>query len=164
MSKLKVAFQDRQKTVKLPSGFRMLLRRACSAVLEYENFEGAAEVNITFVDDKQIHELNLKHRKIDSATDVLSFPLGEGGVYDIDPETGNKMLGDIVISIEHAVAQANEYGHTLSREMAYLTVHSMLHLLGYDHVGGGIEMLRMREHEEAVLSKLGVSREESFID
>lgn len=164
MSKLKVTFQDVQKKVKLPAGLRMLLRRSCSAVLEYEQFDGNAEVTITFTDDEQIHELNLTHRKIDSATDVLSFPLGEGGVYDINPETGNKMLGDVVISVEHAVAQAEEFGHTLNREMSYLTVHSILHLLGYDHVSGGIEMMRMREHEEAVLAKLGMSRDENFVD
>lgn len=164
MSKLKVTFQDVQKKVKLPAGLRMLLRRSCSAVLEYEQFDGNAEVTVTFTDDEQIHELNLTHRKIDSSTDVLSFPLGEGGVYDINPETGNKMLGDVVISAEHAVAQAREFGHTLNREMAYLTVHSMLHLLGYDHVTGGIEMMRMREHEEAVLAKLGMSRDENYVD
>ena len=90
--------------------------------------------------------------------------MGENGEYDINPETGLKMLGDIVISVEHAVAQAEEYGHTLNREMAYLTVHSILHLLGHDHVNGGIEAMRMREHEEAILAKLGLSRDVSFVD
>ena len=164
MSNLKVVFSDRQKKVKLPSGIRMLLRRTCSAALEYEAFPDKAEVNVTFVDDEQIQELNLNFRNIDKSTDVLSFPLGENGEYDTNPETGLKMLGDIVISVEHAVAQAEDFGHTLNREMAYLTVHSMLHLLGYDHVNGGIEAVRMREHEEAILTKLGVSRELSFVD
>lgn len=164
MGKLKVVFNDNQKNVKLPAGTRMLLRRACAAVLLNEGFNDSAEINITFVSDEEIHILNKKFRDIDSATDVLSFPLGENGKYDEDPETGAKMLGDVVISVEHAVAQAKEYGHTLNREMAFLTVHSVLHLLGYDHVNGGLEALRMREHEEAVLSKLGVSRDESFVD
>lgn len=164
MGKLKVVFNDNQKNVKLPAGTRMLLRRACAAVLLNEGFDDSAEINITFVSDEEIHILNKKFRDIDSATDVLSFPLGENGEYDEDPETGAKMLGDVVISVEHAVAQAKEYGHTLNREMAFLTVHSVLHLLGYDHVNGGLEALRMREHEEAVLSKLGVSRDESFVD
>ena len=164
MAKLKVVFEDRQKAVKLPAGIRMLLRRACTAVLDYEKFEGDAEVNVSFVDDTEIHALNLQFRKIDNSTDVLSFPLGENGEFDINPETGLKMLGDVVISVEHAVAQAHEYGHTLNREMAFLTVHSMLHLLGYDHVEGGIEAIRMREHEEAVLAELGLSRDESFVD
>lgn len=75
----------------------------------------------------------------------MSFPLGENGVYDINHDTGAKMLGDIVISIEHAVAQAEEYGHSLQREIAFLTVHSLLHLLGYDHVNGGLEAVHMRE-------------------
>ncbi len=164
MGKLKVVFEDRQKAVKLPSGIRMLLRRACTAVLDYECFTDAAEVNVSFVDDDEIHALNLQFRNIDNSTDVLSFPLGENGVYDTNPETGNKMLGDVVLSVEHAVAQSHEYGHTLNREMAYLTVHSMLHLLGYDHVNGGLEAIRMREHEEAVLAELGLSRDETFVD
>ncbi len=164
MSKLKVVFSDKQKTVKLPTGTRMLLRRASSAVLIYENFEGDAEVNIHFVDDIEIHRLNLEFRSKDAPTDVLSFPMGENGVYDINPETQLKMLGDVVISVERAVEQAEEFGHTLNRELAYLTVHSMLHLLGFDHVNGGLDALRMREHEEAILGGLGLSRDESFVD
>lgn len=164
MGKLKVIFNDRQKAVKLPSGIRMLLRRACNAVLDYENFEGDAEVNISFVDDNEIKTLNRQFRNLDKSTDVLSFPLGHDGEYDINPETGMKMLGDVVISLEHAVAQAHEFGHTLNREMAFLTVHSMLHLLGYDHVNGGLEAVRMREHEEAVLTVLGVARDISYVD
>lgn len=164
MNKLKVIFSDRQKAVKLPSGTRLLLRRACSAVLLYEHFDEPAEVNVSFVDDNQIWELNRKFRKIDNSTDVLSFPLGENGVYDTNPETGAKMLGDVVISVEHAVRQAEEFGHTLNRELAFLTVHSMLHLLGYDHVNGGLEALHMREHEEAILSGLGLSRDATYVD
>ena len=106
----------------------------------------------------EIHKLNLEHRGIDKATDVLSFPLGENGVYDINPENGAKMLGDIVISVDHAVKQAKLYEHSLQREIAFLTVHSMLHLLGYDHVNGGLEEMRMREKEEDVLNRLGVVR------
>ena len=164
MIKLKVTFIDAQNTVKLPSGIRILLRRACTAVLDYENFEHNAEVTVNFVDDEIIREYNKKFRNIDKSTDVLSFPLGENGVYDENPETNNKMLGDIVLSLEHAVEQADSFGHTLNRELAYLTVHSMLHLLGYDHVNGGIEQTIMREHEEAILAKLGLSRDLSFVD
>ena len=164
MIKLKVTFVDAQNTIKLPSGSRMLLRRACTAVLDYEKFENNAEVTINFVDDELIKQYNVKFRNIDKSTDVLSFPLGEDGIYDENPENGNKMLGDIVLSLEHAVEQANSFGHTLNRELAYLTVHSMLHLLGYDHVNGGIEQTIMREHEEAILAKLGLSRDLSFVD
>ena len=102
-------------------------------------------------------EMNKKFRNIDSSTDVLSFPLGENGEYDTNPETGAKMLGDIVISVEHALSQANLYGHGIEREVAFLTVHSMLHLLGYDHEKGGLERTIMREKEEQVLDALGLA-------
>ena len=160
--KIKVMIANDQKEVKIPTGVRMLVRRCCHAVLVQENFEGSAEISVTFVDDARIQELNKQHRNIDKATDVLSFPLGENGVYDINPETGAKMLGDIVISMERAVAQAEEYGHPLQREVAFLTVHSMLHLLGYDHVNGGLEAVHMREKEEAVLTQLGLKRNGSY--
>lgn len=160
--KIKVIIQNSQKAVKIPTGVRMLIRRCCHAVLVQENFEGSAEISVTFVDDAGIRELNAQHRNIDKATDVLSFPLGENGVYDVNPESGAKMLGDIVISMERAVAQAEEYGHPLQREVAFLTVHSMLHLLGYDHVNGGLEAVHMREKEEAVLTQLGLKRNGSY--
>lgn len=111
----------------------MLVRRACTAVLTLEEFNDPAEISVRFVDDEEIHRLNREYRNVDRSTDVLSFPLGENGVYDTNLDTGAKMLGDIVISIPHAVSQAERFGHTLQREIAFLTVHSMLHLLGYDH-------------------------------
>ncbi len=160
--KIKVIISNDQKAVKIPTGVRMLVRRCCHAVLVQEKFEGSAEISVTFVDDKRIQELNRTHRNIDKATDVLSFPLGENGVYDENPDTGAKMLGDIVISMERAVAQAEEYGHPLQREVAFLTVHSMLHLLGYDHVNGGLEAVHMREKEESVLTQLGLKRNGSY--
>lgn len=158
MTRAKVIITEKQESSRLPSGIRLLVRRACTAVLITENFEFPAEVNVTFVDDAEIQQLNKQHRNIDQSTDVLSFPLGENGVYDINPENGAKMLGDIVISVDHAVKQARIYGHSLQREIAFLAVHSMLHLLGYDHVNGGLEEMRMREKEEDVLNKLGVVR------
>ena len=162
--KVRVVITNKQKKVKIPTGIRMLVRRACVAVLKMEEFLESAEVEVTFVDDNEIHELNKEFRNIDRSTDVLSFPLGENGVYDTNPAPGAKMLGDVVISLEHAVAQAEEYGHTLQREVAFLTVHSMLHLLGYDHINGGIEAETMREKEEEVLVKMGLSREVTFMD
>ena len=164
MDKLKVIITNQQKTVKIPSGLRLMLRRCCTAVLRMEQFEGDAEVNITFVDDGQIHAMNKQFRNKDSATDVLSFPLGENGVWDINPDTGCKELGDIVLSVEHAVAQAREFGHTFQREMGYLTVHSMLHLLGYDHVNGGLEKTIMREKEEEALGRLGLTRDNTYVE
>ncbi len=160
--KVKVVISNEQNDVRIPAGVRMLVRRCCTAVLVQEEFEGAAEVSVMFVDDDMIHQLNLQHRNIDRATDVLSFPLGENGVYDINNDTGAKLLGDIVISINHAIDQADRYGHSLQREIGFLTVHSMLHLLGYDHVNGGIESVRMREKEETVLTKLGLKRNSSY--
>ncbi len=155
--KVKVNILTKQKKFPLPTGYKLLIRKACIATLKMENFQKDAEVDVSLVDDAIIHEINLEHRDIDAPTDVLSFPLGEDGIYDANPETGALMLGDIVISVETAVRQADLYGHSLEREIAFLTVHSMLHLLGYDHINGGIEQVRMREKEEAVLDALGLS-------
>ncbi len=160
--KIKVIISNDQKAVKIPTGVRLLVRRCCNAVLTFESFEDSAEISVTFVDDARIHELNKQFRNVDSATDVLSFPLGENGVYDKNPETGACLLGDIVISLETAVRQAESYQHSLQREIAFLTVHSMLHLLGYDHVDGGIEAVHMREKEEHVLQELGLKRNDSY--
>ncbi len=154
---VKVNIVTRQKKVKLPTGTRLLVRKACTATLQFEEFQAPAEVDVTIVDDATIREMNKEHRDIDSSTDVLSFPLGENGVYDTNPQTGALMLGDIVISAETALSQADLYGHGIEREIAFLTVHSMLHLLGYDHINGGLEQSVMREKEEAVLGALGLA-------
>lgn len=163
MEKIKVVITNAQNDIKIPVGIRMLLRRCCNALLTMEKFEGPAQVDITFVNDEQMRELNIQHRNIDKTTDVLSFPLGEDGVYDKHPETGAALLGDIVISVPKAFSQAEEYDHSVQREMAYLTAHSMLHLLGYDHEVPGIESVRMREKEEAVMTELGLPRSASYI-
>jgi len=156
MDKLKVIITNDQKAVKIPAGLRLMLRRCCTAVLRMEQFQGDAEVNITFTNDEKIREMNNQFRHIDAATDVLSFPLGENGEYDINPDTGCKQLGDIVISVEHAVAQANEFGHTFEREMGYLTVHSMLHLLGYGIDWRSADFARLEEEVAAkVMASFG---------
>lgn len=162
MDTVKVMISNEQKRVKIPTGIRLLIRRCCHAVLELEKFDGSAEVSVTFVDNERIHELNKQYRNIDRETDVLSFPLGENGVYDTNLDTGAKMLGDIVISIEKAVEQAELYNHPLQREIGFLTVHSMLHLLGYDHEAGGLEEVHMREKEETVLTQIGWKRDNSY--
>ena len=158
----KVLITNSQKAVKVPSGLRILIRRACNAVLEYEHFDEPAEISVTFVDNAAIAELNNQYRNKPMPTDVLSFPLGENGVYDVDENNGCKMLGDIVISMERAQEQATLYGHPLQREVAFLTVHSMLHLLGYDHETSPLEERKMREKEAEVLGELGISREATF--
>ena len=160
--KIKVIISDDQKAVKVPTGIRLLIRRCCNAVLINENFEGSVEISVRFVDDEEIQRLNLSYRNKDASTDVLSFPMGENGEYDVNLDTGAKILGDIVISLEHAVRQADMYGHSLQREIGFLTVHSMLHLLGYNHEAGGIEQVRMREREEAILTQLGLKRNSSY--
>ena len=155
--KVKVHITDKQKKMKLPTGTRLLIRKACTATLIEEDFPDSAEINVTIVDDEEIKEINKRFRDIDNSTDVLSFPLGVDGVYDINPENDAAMLGDVVISIEHAVNQADLYGHGFEREVAFLTIHSVLHLLGYDHVNGGMEKTVMREKEEKILDSLGLS-------
>ena len=155
--KVKVVI-TKDKDVKVPTGVRLLVRRCCTAVLVLENFEGSAEVSVTFVDDEEIRRLNKQYRNIDRSTDVLSFPLGENGVYDINMDTGAKLLGDIVISVPHAIDQAERYGHSLQREIGFLTVHSMLHLLGYDHVDEGPMKKQMRAAEEAILAEIELPR------
>lgn len=161
-AKVKVIIQDKQRVVKIPTGTKMLVRRCCNAVMEMEDFKEPAEVSVTFVDNKQIRTYNKQYRNIDKETDVLSFPMGENGEYDINPATGAKLLGDIVISMEKVVEQAEMYGHGFSREIAYLTAHSMLHLLGYDHIEP-LEKVRMREKEELVMDMLGLPASSSYV-
>ena len=161
-NKIKVVITNDQKDIKIPKGLRMLIRRCCTAVLVMEDFDKDAEVDVKLVNNEQIRELNKTFRNIDKETDVLSFPLGSDGHYDVNLDKGEAQLGDIVISIEKAIEQAERYGHSLQREVGYLTVHSMLHLLGYDHENGGLELLHMREKEEQALSELGLKRDGSY--
>ena len=97
MDKIRVIIENKQKAVKIPTGMRMLVRRCCNAVLRLEKFKGPAEISVTFVDNQQIQKLNNQYRQKDVPTDVLSFPMGENGVYDIDHTTGAQILGDVVI-------------------------------------------------------------------
>ncbi len=155
--KVRVIITDSQKKVRIPTGLRMLIRRACIAVLREEGFKGNAEVSVTFVDNEEIRRLNAQFRDKDAATDVLSFPMGEDGVYDTNLDTGAQILGDVVISMERAMQQAQEYEHSFEREVCYLTVHSMLHLLGYDHMTPE-EKSVMRAKEETVMTQIGLRR------
>ncbi len=152
----KVSITVKEKSIAIPKEFRALIRKACNYTLKYEGFLDKAEINVTIVDDDEIKELNREFRDIDKSTDVLSFPLGEDGVYDYNPETDALMLGDIVISVDHALAQAELYGHGIERELAFLTVHSMLHLLGYDHVNNEQEEKEMFSRQEEILKIMGL--------
>ena len=154
MAKLKVYIKDTQHEVKIPVGIRLLIRRCCQAVLTTENFGHDTEVSVSFVNNEEIRKLNAQYRNKDMETDVLSFPLCEGDHLEINAENGFVLLGDIVISMEMAVKQAKMYGHVLEREVAFLTVHSMLHLLGYDHVDEGEMKRAMRAREKVVMAVL----------
>lgn len=136
---------------------RALLRDCCCAIAAGENDGELFEVNLTFMDDPSIRSVNYKYRNIDNSTDVLSFPMSDGKTFDVNPATGRKMLGDILISADHAFYQAADFGHSTEREFAYLTVHAMLHLFGYDHMTDE-DRCKMRRKEEAVLENLGLSR------
>ena len=145
-------------------GRRALIRRAIRTALAAEGVTAPCEVDVLLTDNSGIHAINLDMRGVDAPTDVLSFPeftLTPGdlpGEEDADPGTGLIPLGDMVISMERVAAQAREYGHSESRELAYLAVHSVLHLLGYDHLDEGPEKARMRRREEAVMPLVGLER------
>ena len=154
--KLKIYFENEQEKLPITYGLKMLIRAAVEATLDYEQYQNAAEVSVTFTDNAQIQALNRKFRGMDKPTDVLSFPLfdyeGESEEPPVDELMG--MLGDIVLSLEQAKAQAEEYGHSFEREVAFLTVHSMLHLLGYDHLDEGPQKKQMRQREEEIAAKI----------
>ena len=143
------------------------IRTCINAVLKAEGVPVKCEINVLVTDDAGIREINKTSRHIDSATDVLSFPMFELAPGELpadwteyeDPETGMVPLGDMCISLERAMAQAKEFGHTTRREVGYLTIHSMLHLLGYDHMDEGPQKRQMRAREEAIASEIpGMSR------
>ena len=129
------------------------------AVLTVGRLYGAAdaEVSVTLTDDAHIHELNRIYRAVDRPTDVLSFALTESEEPEIVGAKPHEVLGDLVISLERAQAQAEEYGHSALRELSFLTVHGMLHLLGYDHIEEG-ERLEMEEEQRHVMEELGIAR------
>ena len=143
-----------------------LIRKVIRAGLAAEGMDLPCEVNVLLTDDEGIHAVNLDMRNVDRPTDVLSFPefdLTPGehpDREDADPGTGLIPLGDMVISMEHVAAQAKEYGHSRQRELAYLVTHSVLHLLGYDHLDEGPQKAQMRAREEAILKELGITRED----
>ena len=148
-------------------GQRAFLRRVIRTALAAEGVDFPCEIDVLLTGDAGIHAINRDMRQVDRPTDVLSFPEFElrpgqlPGPEDADPGTGLVPLGDMVISMEHAAAQAKEYGHSNRRELAYLAVHSVLHLLGYDHLDEGPQKRQMRGREEAIMAELGLSREDA---
>lgn len=136
---------------------KILIRRAIEATLSYESYQNNAEISLTFTDNEGIRRLNCEFRGIDKPTDVLSFPLTDYGATSVP--IANEVcgsLGDVVISLERAYEQADEYGHSPEREIAFLTVHSMLHLLGYDHETSKADELDMRKRQTEILASIGL--------
>ena len=148
--------RNEQKKETVTPSLRALVRRAIKAALEYEKVAFVPEISVTFTDNEGIRELNACHRNIDRETDVLSFPLFEKE--DLLSATDGDALGDIVISFERAREQANEYGHSFEREVAFLTVHSMLHLLGHDHEISEADEKEMFFRQEEILKTMGLLR------
>lgn len=147
---------------------RSNIRNCIHAVLREEGINVPCEINVLVTNDEGIHVINRTSRNVDKPTDVLSFPMfdlvagqpPEDWEEYIDPESGMVPLGDMCISLERAVAQAKEFGHSVRREVGYLTIHSMLHLLGYDHLDEGVQKRQMRSREEAIAAKIpGMKRE-----
>ena len=155
---LKIYFENVQDKLPLTYKMKMLIREAVETTLDFEDFQNHCEVSVTFTDNEGIHELNKKFREVDKPTDVLSFPLfdfeGETDEPPVDEIMSN--LGDIVISLEKAKEQAEEYGHSFEREVAFLCVHSMLHLLGYDHETSEEDEVEMISKQTEIMRIMGL--------
>lgn len=164
MVEAEVWIEDEQDKLEFSASLEEVIRKVIATVLTQEEFLWSCEVSVLITDDERIRLLNAEHRRKDTATDVLSFPMlefDEAGQLAGDKEQqsiGGMMLGDIVISLERAAMQADEYGHSLEREVGFLTAHSMLHLLGYDHETGETAREIMRQKEERALQEIGLTR------
>lgn len=148
MEKLKLSLRC-ENGVKCSPDLRARIKKAARAVLAAEEVEGPCELSVLLTDDEGIHAINREFRDVDRPTDVLSFPMGE-----TDPESGRYMLGDMVLNVDRAAAQGAEFGHGAEHEISYLTVHSVLHLLGYDHVDEGEMKRAMRAREKVIMKVL----------
>lgn len=152
--------QNKQDKIELTSSLRTLAKKVIVAALDYQEIDFPVEISLTFVDNEQIHALNKEYREKDSATDVLSFPMFENGEIEYDDEAEEPCaIGDIVVSLERAATQADEFGHSLEREVGFLCVHSVLHLLGFDHEVSKEDEDYMNETCEEVLAELGLKRD-----
>ena len=158
---MKISFLNEQKQFPVTKEIKDLIRKAANTALRYMNFSTHVEISVMLTDNENIRALNAMHRNIDRATDVLSFPMLEydedGNIIEDCFEEGELCLGDIVISLERAKEQAEEYGHSLHREIGFLTVHSMLHLLGYDHMTPEDEQ-EMFGYQKEILNQMDLKR------
>ncbi len=148
MRKLKMSLRC-ENGQKCPLSLRLRIRRAALAVLRAEAVDEPCDLSVLITDDAGIHVINREFREVDRPTDVLSFPMGE-----TDPRTGRFLLGDMVLNVDRAKAQGEEFGHGPEHEISYLTVHSVLHLLGYDHVDEGEMKRAMRAREKVIMNLL----------
>lgn len=161
---VEIVWENQQDKIEISDELFEKIKLSIETALEYEEFTDDSEISLTFVDNEEIKELNATSRGKDSATDVLSFPLleqeedGTLVIYDEDIVDGRVLLGDIVISAERAKEQATEFGHSLVREMCFLAVHSVLHLLGYDHERSESEEKLQFEKQEEILASIGITR------
>lgn len=155
--KIMIYFTNSQETYPITYGLKRLIRKSVVSALEYEGFQNDCQVSVTLTDNEGIRALNREYRGIDRETDVLSFPLLEfEGGEEPPADEPEVMLGDIVLSLEKTEAQAEEFGHSFEREAAFLCVHSMLHLLGYDHVDSEAEDMEMRRRQREILECMGL--------
>jgi probable rRNA maturation factor len=157
MGRIRVYVENEQDKREVSTYLLRLLRRAIRETLKYEGIDRSVELSLTLIDNENIHTLNREYRGVDRPTDVLSFPQFDFLGGETLP-SGNEAvaLGDIVLSLERAEEQAKEFGHSFSREAAFLTVHSMLHLLGYDHELGEAEDKEMREKQREIMKAMGL--------
>jgi probable rRNA maturation factor len=146
---MEVLFDNRQDRILLEKSTEELIEKVIETTLRMEGMTLDYEVSVSFVTNEEIRDLNKQYRNMDRETDVLSFP------FDDDFETGTRILGDIVLSVEKAMGQAEDFGHSVERELAYLTVHSTLHLIGYDHLSED-DKLEMRQREKAIMKELQI--------
>lgn len=153
---MRYIFDDRQDKIDIKDELYEKIEDIVEEVLDYEGYSDDYDISISFVDNKEIHELNKQFRGVDRATDVLSFPMLSDEFEEVEYE--EMSLGDIVVSLERALEQSIEYGHSFEREVCFLVCHSMFHLLGYDH-DTEENTREMREKEEAVLTKLNITRD-----
>ncbi len=148
---MEIYYDDRQDDIEITEEIKNLIEKSISAVLKVENLDENVEVSVSFVGDDEIRDLNREYRGVDKSTDVLSFPMDDEFIID------NRILGDVIINTRRVMEQAEELGHSNERELSYLTVHSILHLLGYDHMEDE-DKKEMREREKLAMRELSIYR------
>ncbi|MBS5945438.1 MAG: rRNA maturation RNase YbeY [Peptoniphilus harei] len=148
---MEIYYDDRQDDIKITEEIKNLIEKSIAAVLKVENLDQNVEVSVSFVGDDEIRDLNRDYRGVDKSTDVLSFPMDDEFIIE------SRILGDVIINTRRVMEQAEELGHSNERELSYLTVHSILHLLGYDHMEDE-DKKEMREREKLAMKELSIYR------